>query len=104
MKRYLLGFLVTAVITGGSVDCLAADPFAMPGGVLYGPATAGYTYLSNVYPSQWRFAKRSAAHTYRVGVASRSDILAARRSSSPEYRALRRLGVAPRPLYGRLHW
>lgn len=99
MRRYLFGVLVAAVVTGGSTRGLAADPAAMRGGVLYGPATAGYTYLANVYPSQWRFAKRSAAHTYRVGVSRQSDILAARRSTSPEYRALRRLGVTPSPLY-----
>lgn len=105
MKRCMFGLFVAAVMTVGPSASFAADPAAMPGGVLYGPATAGYTYLANVYPSQWRFAKLSAAHTYRVGVARRSDIFAARQSSSPEYRALRRLGVVAHPLYssGRHH-
>ena len=108
MKRSLFGFFIVALTAGGVTNCLASERRAMPGGVLYGPATAGYTYLANLYPGEWRSVKLSAAHTYRIGVVSASDLQALRKSSSPEYRALRKLGVVPRrlyvPLYGRHRW
>jgi hypothetical protein len=86
--KYSLSLAFVAVLTALASTSLAAYPPPVPGTFLYGPATAGYTYLANVYPREWRLAKLNTPHTYRFqwpGRLVRTFDTLTPQNSSPHY-------------------